>query len=384
MWYFTVPPKLIFGEDALDGLTEEVEDAKKIFIVTDKVLRDLGFLDKLTDKLKDKEIQVFDDVEPESSIATVKKGGQICLDFEPDYVIGLGGGSVIDTAKGIWLIYERSDLDLSVGLDPFTRLGLGKKSKLIAVPTTSGTGSDATWAFIITDKTEERKATFASRELIPSISVLDPIFPADMPKRLTASTALDALTHAVEAYISTWANDFSDAYAVHALRLIFKYLPKAVTEGSKDMLAREKIHNAATMAGMSFSNSQVGNAHSMGHSIGGIFNVLHGEAVGIALPYLLEFYGEQGKPRLESLGKMLGYKSAEEVIEAIRNLMKTIGAPLSYAEVIPDKEAFLKSLPRLVELANGETGTIMSPRIPEMDEFEKLYLYAYEGKKIDF
>ncbi|MFX0090612.1 MAG: iron-containing alcohol dehydrogenase [Candidatus Hodarchaeota archaeon] len=384
MWYFTIPPKIIFGENALEGLSEELEDAKKILIVTDKVVRGLGFLDKITDNLKTKEILVFDDVEPESSLETIRKGSQACTSFEPDWIIALGGGSVIDTAKGIWFSYERPDLDLLADFDPFEKLGLGCKAKLVAVPTTSGTGSDATWASIVADTTEKRKVTFASREIIPSISVLDPLLPAKMPKKLTVSTALDALTHAVEAFMSTWANDFSDAFALHALTLIFKYLPKAVAEGSKDLLVREKIHNAATMAGIAFGNSQVGIAHSMGHAIGAAFRIPHGVAVSIALLPSLEFSLEEAKEKLEALGNNLGYKGAETFIEAIRNLMQTVEAPLTYAELISNRNDFLKALPRLVDLANGETGTVMSPRVPTYEEFEKLFLYTYDGKKIDF
>jgi alcohol dehydrogenase class IV len=255
---------------------------------------------------------------------------------------------------------------------------------LAAIPTTSGSGSDATWAAIITDKIEKRKITLVSREIIPSLSVIDPLLPAEMPKQLTVSTGLDALTHAVEAFISTWHNDFSDAFSIRALQLIFNYLPRAVSEGSNDMLAREKLHNAATMAGIAISNSQVSIAHSMGHALGAIFDVSHGLAVSIALPYCLEFSLEDAKERLEELAISLGYETSEMFIEGIRGLMQTIDAPLSYTDVVKPKNDFLEQLTRLVELANGESATVVNPRIPTEEEFERLFLYTYEGKKVDF
>ena len=245
---------MAFGEDALEAL--KGIKGKKAFIVTDGVVKSLGFVEEVSKYLKEAglEIGIFDKVEPEPSVGNVQTGAEALKRFAPDWIIGLGGGSCMDAAKAMWVLYERPDIVELGGVTPLVELGLRKKARFIAIPTTSGTGSDATWAAVITDEKTVYKMELASRELVADISIVDPKLVLGMPKKLTADTGLDALTHAIEGYVSQWRNDFSDAMAVKAIQLIFKYLQRAYEDGS-DTEAREKMHNAATMAGLAFSNS---------------------------------------------------------------------------------------------------------------------------------
>jgi alcohol dehydrogenase class IV len=259
MWIFQ-SPRIAFGEDALEYLKEL--EGGRAFIVTDKVIRSLGYVDLASKYLEEAgfEVKVFDEVEPEPAIKEVIKGAKKLQEFAPDWIIGLGGGSCMDAAKAMWILYERPDFNLAE-LSPLIKLDLRKKARLICIPTTSGTGSEASWVTVITDEKEHFKMELASRELYPDIAIVDPNLVGSMPKKLKAYTAIDALINAIEAYVSQWKNDFSDALAIKAAQIIFKYLPRTY-ENRKDKEAREKMHNAATMAGMAYSNSQVGIAHS--------------------------------------------------------------------------------------------------------------------------
>ncbi|MFQ5893997.1 MAG: iron-containing alcohol dehydrogenase, partial [Nitrospinota bacterium] len=324
------------GEDAL-GYLSEIE-GQRAFIVTDENMVRLGFVDKVIGHLEKAGIgtRVFAEVEPDPSLETVKRGAQVALAYEPDWIVGLGGGSAMDAAKAVWVLYERPDLEPDA-ISPAEMLGLRKKARLIAIPTTSGTGAEATWAVVLTDTKERRKLGLGSRENVADIAIVDPVFVAELPPRLTADTGMDALTHAIEGYTCTWRNDFSDGLCLKAIELVFDYLPRAYAKG--DLEAREKMHNAACIAGLGFGNALAALAHSMGHSLGGAFHVPHGRAVGLFLPYTIEFIVRGGGTRYAEIARFLGLAAESEedgaanLVSAIRGLLERLSQPTTIGEL---------------------------------------------------
>lgn len=387
MWYF-VSPQVVFGEGALDALDEL--EGRRALVVTDTTLVKLGIVDKVLLHLKNAglEVQVFDEVEPDPSVATVMRGAEVARAFEPDWIIGLGGGSPMDAAKAIWILYERPDLH-PAEINPFVRLGLRQKARLITIPTTSGTGAEITWAIVLTDTEEQRKMGLGNRENVADMAIVDPALTVGMPPRLTADTGMDALTHAVEGYTCTWHNDISDGLCIQAARLIFQYLPRAVADGS-DMEARERMHNAAAIAGMGFGNAMASMAHAMGHTLGAMFHIPHGRAVGIYLPYTIEFCAREAPERFAELAALTGCSQAggEEGARAlarrIRDLARQIGSPLSVAEAGVEREAHEAQLDKMVDDAFNDTQMVTAVRAPSYDELRQLFQYAYEGREVDF
>ncbi|MFW9879517.1 MAG: iron-containing alcohol dehydrogenase [Candidatus Thorarchaeota archaeon] len=399
MWHFYCP-NIIYGEDALDFI-EKVK-GEKCFIVTDKLVEELGYLKILTDKLNKygKSYTVFSDVIPDPHEDDVMKGKKQCLDIEPDLIIALGGGSVIDTAKGIWVMYEYPDYVLD-NISPFDEnlYDFANKAKFIAVPTTSGTGSEVTWAAIISRFEDNvwRKMSLAHMSIVPTYAILDPIFPTGMPSKLTVNTAFDALTHAFEGYISSWRNEFSNALGLKAIELIFKYLPVVYKDGNNKE-GRDLLHQAATMAGLSFSNSQVHLAHAMGHSFAAIFSTPHGAAVGLFLKYVIQYLLNIPVEPNESieiysdLAKKLGWakwsddpnKAAYMVVDKIIELQNKVDFISNLKDLGIKKEIFNDNLDKLISLCFQDASSVMAPRTPNKEEFTKLYTYAYEGKNIDF
>ncbi len=388
MWYF-VSPQVIYGEDALSHLSQL--KGRAAFIVTDKNMISLGFIDKVKEQLSQAgmDSKVFDEVEPDPSLQTVKKGTALIRQYEPDWVVAVGGGSVMDAAKAMRVEYERPDMPAEE-INPFTTdLGLGAKCKLVCIPTTSGTGAEATWGIVLTDTEAQRKLSLGCREATPEIAIVDPMFPAAMPPQITADTGMDALTHAVEGFTSTFKNDFSDGLCLRAIQLVFQYLPRAVKDGL-DMEARERMHNAATIAGIGFINSLAALAHSTGHSLGAAFHVPHGRAVGLFLPYTIEFIGEaRQEPWAEiayalKVGVPKGKKAASVLAQAIRDLAKSIKQPLSIKEAGIPSDKFDSSMQKLVDNTVADASLISTLRIPSEAETEKIFRYAYEGKSIDF
>ncbi len=229
---------------------------------------------------------------------------------QPDWIIGLGGGSCMDAAKAAWLLYENPGIE-PASVNPFDQYTLREKAKLIAIPTTSGTGSEATWYAVLTDTVEQRKVGVGTRGMLPDYAIIDPVMVMSLPPSITADTGLDALTQSIESYQSTWRNDFSDALCLHAVRLIFEYLPRAYADGS-DREAREHMHNAATIGGIGFGNSQATLAHCMGHALGALFHVPHGRAVALFLPYTIEFTANGGGSRYADIARALGLPADDE------------------------------------------------------------------------
>lgn len=391
MWYFR-SPEIVFGEDALEHL--DTLQGNRAFIVTDPMMLELGFVDLVTAHLTDAGMTIgtFADVEPEPSVQTIIAGAEKMLAFEPDWIVGLGGGSAMDAAKAMWALYENPGLN-PADINPFEPLGLRRKARLIVIPTTSGTGSEATWATVLTDTEENRKLGTGSPEMVADIAIVDPALPAKMPPRLTADTGLDALTHAIEGYTCALRNDFSDAVCLKATQLIFDYLPRAVKNGS-DMEAREKMHNAATLAGLGFGNAMAALAHSLGHSLGAVFHIPHGRAVALFLPYTLQFIQNGDvETRFHEISRFLGLpaatadEGATSLVTAIRNLSRAVGQPLTLKDAFGDKISrteFEAALDKLVENAEADSVIAMSDRIPSTKAVRQLFEYAYDGKTIDF
>jgi len=388
MWYFVVP-EVVFGQDALSHLAEL--KGKSAFIVTDKNIVSLGFVDKVKEQLSQAEIQatVFDEVEPDPSLQTVQKGVALMNQYGPDLVIAVGGGSVMDAAKAMRVQYERPDIKPEE-INPFiSDLGLGAKCKLVCVATTSGTGAEATFAVVLTDTADQRKLSLINREIVPDIAIVDPELARAMPPQITADTGMDVLTHAVEGFTCTWKNDFTDGLCIKAIQLVFQYLPGAVKDGN-DMEAREKMHNAACIAGIAFINALSSMAHAAGHSLGALFHIPHGRAVGLFLPYTIEFIGEAREELWTEIAYAIklevpkGERAATILAQAIRGLAHNINQPLSIKETGISLDNFSKAMEKLVDNVMADGSLIVSARIPNVAETERFFNYTYEGKSIDF
>jgi alcohol dehydrogenase class IV len=387
MWNF-VSPRIVFGEGALDALDEL--SGRRALVVTDSPLVELGLVDRVKAHLDRAgiEMHVFDGVEPDPSVQTVRGGAEVALGVAPDWIIGLGGGSPMDAAKAIWVLYERPDID-PAAINPFDDLGLRQKACLVTIPTTSGTGAEVTWAIVLTDTDEQRKMGLGNRENVADIAIVDPEMAAGMPPQLTADTGLDALTHAVEGYTCSWHTDLSDGLCVKAARLVFENLPRAVADGS-NMAARERMHNAATCAGLGFGNAMAAIAHSMGHVMGSVFHVPHGRAVGLCLPYTIEFAAHTAPERFAELAAVLGISQvggetgARALAARVRDLSREVGNPTCVSEVGITRQAYEAQLEKLVDDAFNDTQVVAAARMPSFGEMERLFVCAYDGDPPEF
>jgi alcohol dehydrogenase class IV len=388
MWYFVVP-KVVFGQDALSHLAEL--KGKSAFIVTDKNIIKLGFVDKVKEQLSQAGIgaHVFDEVEPDPSLQTVKKGVALMNRHGPDLVVAVGGGSVMDAAKAMRVQYERPDIKPEE-INPFiSDLRLGVKCKLVCVATTSGTGAEATFAIVLTDTVDQRKLSLINREIGPDIAIVDPELARAMPPQITADTGMDALTHAVEGFTCTWKNDFTDGLCIKAIQSVFQYLPRAVKDGN-DMEARERMHNAGCIAGIGFINALASMAHAAGHSLGAVFHTPHGRAVGLFLPYTIEFIGDVRDELWAEIAYAIklevpkGKKAATVLAQAIRVLAHNVNQPLNIKETGIPLDSFNKAMGKLIDNVMADGSLIVSARIPSVAEAEKFFGYTYEGKSIDF
>ena len=300
MQWFKIPEKIYFEAGSIAYL-EKMPDIERAFIVTDQGMVNLGYVDKILYHLRKREkhihCEIFDEVESDPSFETVNKGLERMKNFKPDVIIALGGGSPIDAAKGMWLFYEHPDADpeglklkfMDIRKRTYKFPKLGQKAKMVAIPTTSGTGSEVTSFAVLTDKVNNKKYPLADYELTPDVAIVDPELVLSLPRTVTADTGMDVLTHALEAYVSNMASDFTDGLSEKAAELVVNYLPKAFTDGENDKLAREKMHNASTIAGMSFTNAFLGVNHSLAHKIGAEFHLAHGRINAILLPYVIRY-----------------------------------------------------------------------------------------------
>lgn len=390
VWWFTTP-RVVFGEDALSEV--ELLKGNKAFIVTDKVVNQLGLAEKVCRILTENRwsAAIWDGTESDPKISTVKQAANAMRHFGADTIIAVGGGSVMDTAKAAWVLYENPSIDLPA-LSPFDKIGLREKANLICIPTTAGTGSEATKAIVIREDESGRKFATSNDELLPDIAILDPRFVVGLPRNLTAYTGLDALTHAVEGYVSVWKNDFSDGCSMNAVKMVFEWLPKSV-KSLDNLEYRERMLAAACLAGMSFGNSQVALAHSLGHSMGSVLRTHHGLSVGMLLPYTIEYNVEENREaalQYSELGSLVGVKGrngkakAMRFAQAIRDLMAEVGTPRSLKEAKIKKADFKQGLEKMVEFAMMDSSITMNPRNIDSSGIRKMYEYAYSGDVIDF
>lgn len=388
MWFFN-SPEIVFGEDALSYLAQL--RGERAYIVTDPQMVSMGYVDLVVQQLAVANIGVrtFAEVEPEPCLDTVRRGAKLIAEFQPDWIIGLGGGSPMDAAKAMWVLYEHPDV-APEGINPLEYLGLGKKARLITIPTTSGTGSEATWAIVLSDTVAGRKLGLGSRETLATLAIVDPVFAMKMPPRLTADTGLDVLTHAIEGYASTWHNDFADGLCLKAVELTLQYLPLAYADGT-DALAREKMHNAAAIAGLGFINSLTSLAHAMGHAFGGTFHVPHGRCVSLFLPYTMEFVRNGGlADRYADIARYVGLDggSAEAkaglLIQRIRELEGSLGSDTCVATLGISQVDYAAALDVLLNHTENDTSIVSAARVPTRAELAMLFEYAYAGRPVDF
>jgi alcohol dehydrogenase class IV len=389
MWYF-VSPQVVFGEGALEEL--EKLDGRKAFVVTDPFLAKTNLLPLIGGHLAKAgmKMDVFDGVEPEPSVQTIKAGAELARKSSPDWIVGMGGGSAMDAAKAIWVLYERPDLEPG-DINPFIHIGLRKKARLVTVPTTSGTGAEVTWLLVLTDTEQKRKMGLGNRENVADIAIVDPEMAKGMPPKLTADTGMDALTHAVEGYTCNWHSDLTDGLCIKAARQVLEFLPRAVADGS-DMEARERMHNAATCAGLGFGNSMASLAHATGHALGAIFHIPHGRAVSLFLPYAIEFAARTAPERYGELATLLGAsngtpepeKAALSMAQQIRSLSQRIGNPISVSETGVKRQDYEMQMDKLMDDAFNDTQMVTAPRAPSYEELRRIFLNAYDGRSIDF
>jgi alcohol dehydrogenase class IV len=396
MWDFTTPQKVIFGEESLSFLS--YLQFKHVFVVTDPIMKELHF-SKITEQLEGIKITVFDEIPGEPTLDNVRKGAKIIASLQPspDVMIALGGGSVMDTAKGIRAMWADPELDIEA-LDAFKRMGIREKTKcsMISIPTTSGTGSDVTWSAVLTDTsgTVPRKHSVAHRELVPDITILDPVFTETMPIQLMAGTGFDALCHSIDAYLSSWRNDFADAVARHAFILLWQNLPiafeQAKSYGTINVELREKIHNAATMAGMAQSNAQIILSHCLAHSVGSVFNIPHSLCIGAMCWYSLMFNKATEMQRIAELARLAGlegFSDAElsiKLINLFKELLIKLEMPISLKDMKISKEQYEANLESLINFAENDSGMLSNPRDADYEDFEKIFECVYEGQEIDF
>ncbi|MCS7055734.1 MAG: iron-containing alcohol dehydrogenase [Thermoflexales bacterium] len=393
MWFFR-SPTIVHGEDALQHLAEL--RGQRALIVTDPNIRKAGLLDPALELLAQAGMQVtlHDDVEAEPSTETIRRGARVMHECAPDWIVAIGGGSVMDAAKAMWVCYENPELDLEA-LSPLEPITLRRKARLAAVPTTAGTGSEATWAFVITLPGDPPRKLGSGHPLaVPDIAIVDPRMMRTAPPRVIADSGMDALTQAIEGYLSTWANDYTDGLCLVAARLALDYLARFYRD-PEDAEAREKMANCAAIGGLGYINSMVGLAHSMGHALGATFHLPHGRAVGLCLPYVLEFYVGPSQPtqtrmRLAALAEFCGLRHADDqsaaqaLIARIRALAAEIGQPLTIAEAGIAAPDFERRLDALVDSAMNDSVIFASPRQPSLDELRALFVCAFHGRPVAF
>ncbi len=417
MQWFKTPEKIYFKRGCLDFALAELAGHKRAFIITDKTMTQIGHTGRIGRILEENGMsyQVFDAVKPDPDLTTIGQILEQVKRFEPDVFISVGGGSPMDAAKIVWLMYEHPELEFADIAMRFMDIRkrvvvfpeLGRKAKMVAIPTTSGTGSEVTPFTVITDDKTGHKYPITDYEILPDMAIIDPDLAMSMPRGLTAASGVDVLTHAIEAYTSVMANNLSDGQALEASRLVFKYLPRSYEKGAEDPRAREKMHYAATLAGMAFANAFLGLCHSMAHKLGGHFHVAHGLANALLLPYVIA-YNATEKPTKQGLFPQYRYPMVTEryarladilgltdgvksddtmgkvrsLVNAIESLKDKVGIPHSIQAVGVDEQAFLAGLDALSEEAFDDQCTGANARYPLIPEIKELFLKAYYGKPI--
>jgi len=414
MQWFKIPEKIYFEAGSIAYL-EKMPDIERVFIVTDQGMVNLGYVDKILYHLRKREkhvhCEIFDEVESDPSFETVNKGLEMMKNFKPDVIIALGGGSPIDAAKGMWLFYEHPEADpeglklkfMDIRKRTYKFPKLGVKTKMVAIPTTSGTGSEVTSFAVLTDKKLNKKYPLADYELTPDVAIVDPDLVLSLPKSVTADTGMDVLTHALEAYVSNMASDFTDGLSEKAVELVVNYLPKAYTDGANDRLAREKMHNASTIAGMSFTNAFLGVCHSLAHKIGAEFHLAHGRINAILLPYVIRYNSCMPTkfvsfPKYEyfiadqkyaQMAKKIGLKAdtVEEgissLIAKVKEMNEFLGIPKSFKEAGIEEAEFMAKVDMLADRAFEDQCTTANPRVPLVSELKQILIDSYYGNEVN-
>ena len=412
MQWFKVPSKIYFERNSIEYL-HQMKEMHRVIIVTDRSMVDLGYVDKVTDqfKLRDKPVQyeLFCDVESDPDIETVYKGVSLMNSFNPDTIIALGGGSPIDAAKGMWLFYEHPEVDfndlkqkfMDIRKRAFRYPELGKKAKLVCIPTTSGTGSEVTPFAVISDKKNNKKYPLTDYSLTPTIAIIDPEFTMSLPRSVTADTGMDVLTHATEAFVSTMANDYTDGLSLQAIKIVFKYLKRSYDSGKFDPEAREKMHNASCLAGMSFANAFLGINHSLAHKLGAIYHIPHGRLIAILLPHVIRYNGTRPQ-KLSTWPKYNYYKADEKYLElaqtigldaktpeegveayakACGELGKSVGIKMNLKSQGIEKEDFYNHIEEIAYQAYEDQCSPANPRVPVVSDMIEILKKAYDSEE---
>ncbi len=412
MQWFKVPDKIYFEAGSIAYL-EKMPDITRAFIVTDPGMVKLGYVDKVLYHLRKRQkyvhSEIFSDVESDPSFETVNRGVAMMNEFKPDVIIAIGGGSAIDAAKGMWLFYEHPEADpeglklkfMDIRKRTYKFPKLGEKAKMVAIPTTSGTGSEVTSFAVISDKKINKKYPLADYELTPDVAIVDPDLVMSLPKSITADTGLDVLTHAIEAYVSNMASDYTDGLSEKAIELVFKYLREAYNNGTNKQ-AREKMHNASTIAGMAFTNAFLGINHSLAHKMGAEFHLPHGRLNAILLPYVIKYNATKPTkfvsfPKYEyfiadqkyaEIARKMGFdastveKGVDSLIKEIQKLNEDLNIPKSFKEAGIDEQEFLGKVDLLADRAFEDQCTNANPRVPLVSELKQILLDSYYGKEV--
>ena len=388
---FTLPRDLYHGKGALEAL-KTLDGKRAIVVVGGGSMKRFGFLDQVTAYLKEAgmEVELFEGVEPDPSVDTVMRGAEAMRKFQPDWIVSIGGGSPIDAAKAMWAFYEYPDVTFEQLITPFSFPKLRTKARFCAIPSTSGTATEVTAFSVITDYTKGVKYPLADFNITPDVAIVDPALAETMPKKLTAHTGMDAMTHAIEAYVSTLHCDYTDPLALHAIKMISEELVKSY---NGDMEARDRMHNAQCLAGMAFTNALLGIVHSMAHKTGAAYtggHIVHGCANAMYLPKVIAFNAKEpeAEKRYGEIAASLGLEpTSKALIAHINEMNRALDIPScikDYEGGIIDEKEYLEKLKKVATLAIGDACTGSNPRQPTQEDMEKLLLAVYYDKEIDF
>ncbi|WP_415334412.1 iron-containing alcohol dehydrogenase [Clostridium perfringens] len=385
---FTLPRDIYHGKDSLEVL-KSLEGKKAFIVIGGGSMKRFGFLDKVLSYLKEAnmETKVFEGVEPDPSVETVMKGAKEMEEFNPDWIVSIGGGSPIDAAKAMWIFYEYPDFTFEKAIIPFGLPKLRRKAKFVAIPSTSGTATEVTAFSVITDYKAKIKYPLADFEITPDIAIVDPSLAETMPEKLVAHTGMDALTHAIEAYTASLRSNFTDPLALKAIEMVNMHL---VNSFKGDMEARGEMHEAQCLAGMAFSNALLGIVHSMAHKVGAVFHIPHGCANAIFLPYVIKYNRKACEDRYAQIARHIGLKGESEreltdaLIDLINKFNKELNIPSSMKEYGIEEDEFKANLKFIAHNAVLDPCTGSNPREIDDETMEKLYTCAYYGSDVDF
>lgn len=410
MQWFKVPGKTYFEPNSIRYLSD-MRGMSKVTIVTDAVMTQIGVVDKVLEQLAARtekvSIQIIDDIEPEPTVATVTKGAEAMRHFQPDTIVAVGGGSPMDAAKVMWLLYEHPEIDFADTREKFFDVRkrafkfppLGDRAQLVCIPTSSGTGSEVTPFAVISDPQTGFKYPLADYALTPSVAIVDPVLTQTMPGKLAADSGFDALTHATEAFVSVYANDFTDGLCLQAIKMVFEHIETSVTVGGDATVAREKMHNAATIAGMAFANAMLGMVHAMAHTVGSTYHLVHGRTNAVLLPHVIRYNGEipakatswpkaeryVAPERFQEIARHLGLPAAtpaeavESYARAVEDLRAKVGIEASFREQGVDEAAFKGNLDTLALRSFEDQCAPANPRIPLLEDIKDILVAAYDG-----